>query len=154
MSIQIDIPQREIIELQHAVFAVNGTLAVDGIALPGVAERLKTLSEQLSVHLITSGTHGNVKALEDALNFPIKMILKGDEKMRYVQQLGPTHVIAFGNAVNDAAMLRLAAIGVAVLTPEGAAMRALQAADILAHGPMNALDLLIKTDRLIASLRS
>lgn len=39
--IRIDIPQRGSIELQHAVFDVNGTLAVDGIPIPGVVDRLQ-----------------------------------------------------------------------------------------------------------------
>ena len=153
MAIKLDIPQRGVVELQHAVFDVNGTIAVDGHAIPGVAERLKTISSQLSIHLITSGTHGGLPELEQTLGFPLHLILKGDEKMRYIQQLGPINVIAFGNGVNDSNMLRLAAIGVAILTPEGVAIKALQSADIIAYGPTNALDLLLKPNRLIATLR-
>ena len=153
MAIKLDIPQRGIVELQHAVFDVNGTLAVDGNAIPGVAERLKTISSQLSIHLVTSGTHGSIPELERTLGFPLHLILKGDEKMRYVQQLGAANVIAFGNGVNDNTMLRLAAIGVAILTPEGVATKVLQGADIIVYGPTNALDLLLKPNRLIATLR-
>ncbi len=61
--IRIDIPQRGIIELQHAVFDVNGTLAVDGIPIPGVVDRLKALGEHLSLHALTAGTHGNIAEL-------------------------------------------------------------------------------------------
>ena len=153
MAIKLDIPQRGIVELQHAVFDVNGTIAVDGNAIPGVAERLKTISSQLSIHLVTSGTHGGIPELEQTLGFPLHLILKGDEKMRYVQQLGPANVIAFGNGVNDSTMLRLAAISVAILTPEGVATKVLQGADIVVYGPTNALDLLLKPNRLIATLR-
>ena len=153
MTIKIDIPQRGIVELQHAVFDVNGALAVDGIAVPGVAERLKTISTQLSIHLITSGTHGSIPELEQTLGFPLHLVLRGEEKMRYVQQLGAANVIAFGNGVNDSNMLRLAAIGVAILTPEGVATKVLQGADIIVYGPTNALDLLLKPNRLIATLR-
>jgi hypothetical protein len=39
--IRIDIPQRGMIELHHAVFDVNGTLAVDGKSIPGVVDRLQ-----------------------------------------------------------------------------------------------------------------
>ncbi len=153
MAIKLDIPQRGIVELQHAVFDVNGTLAVDGNAIPGVAERLKTISSQLSIHLVTSGTHGSIPELERTLGFPLHLILKGEEKMRYVQQLGAANVIAFGNGVNDNTMLRLAAIGVAILTPEGVATKVLQGADIVVYGPTNALDLLLKPNRIIATLR-
>lgn len=153
MAIQLDIPQRGFIELQHAVFDINGTLAIDGMVLPGVDERLKTLSNQLTIHLITAGTHGNLQNIEKRLGFPPHIINRGDEKMRYVQQLGPSHVVAFGNGSNDVGMLRLAALGIAVMTSEGITPRALQAADVLVLGPLDALDLLLHPKRLIATLR-
>jgi soluble P-type ATPase len=121
--------------------------------VPGVADRLKTLSNQVSIHLLTAGTHGKLLELEGALGFPLHVVNKGDEKMRYVQQLGPASTIAFGNGMNDSGMLRLASIGVAILAPEGTATRAWQAADLLVYGPINALDLLLKPMRLVATLR-
>jgi soluble P-type ATPase len=151
--IRIDIPQRGIIELQHAVFDVNGTLAVDGLPIPGVVDRLKALGEHLSLHALTAGTHGNIAELERVLGFPLIIIVSGEEKLRYVEQLGPAHVIAFGNGMNDVGMLRLAAIGVVVLAGEGAAIGALQAADVLALGPVDAIDLVLNPKRLVATLR-
>ncbi len=153
VSIQLEIPQRGMIELQHAVFDMYGTLAVDGVAVPGVAERLQTVSSQLVVHLLTAGTDSRRRSeLERTFGFPFHIMYNGDEKMRYVHQLGPANVIAFGNGVGDSSMLRLASIGVAVLTPEGIARQAGQSADILVYGPINALDLLLKPTRLVATL--
>jgi soluble P-type ATPase len=151
--IRIDIPQRGMIELHHAVFDVNGTLAVDGKPIPGVVDRLQVLGEHLSLHGLTAGTHGNIAELERMLGFPLHMISRGEEKRHYVEQLGPAHVIAFGNGVNDVAMLRLAAIGVAVLAGEGMAISALQAADVLALGPVDAIELVLNPKRLVATLR-
>ncbi|MFL5698004.1 MAG: HAD family hydrolase [Ktedonobacteraceae bacterium] len=151
--IRIDIPLRGIVELQHAVFDVNGTLAVDGKPIPGVADRLKALGEHLSLHVLTAGTHGNIAELERVLGFPLHMITIGEEKVHYVEQLGPASVIAFGNGMNDVGMLRLAAIGVAVLAGEGVAIGALQAADVLALGPVDAIDLVLNPKRLVATLR-
>ncbi|MFL5589719.1 MAG: HAD family hydrolase [Ktedonobacteraceae bacterium] len=151
--IRIDIPLRGIVELQHAVFDVNGTLAVDGKPIPGVADCLKALGEHLSLHVLTAGTHGNIAELERVLGFPLHMITIGEEKVHYVEQLGPASVIAFGNGMNDVGMLRLAAIGVAVLAGEGVAIGALQAADVLALGPVDAIDLVLNPKRLVATLR-
>jgi soluble P-type ATPase len=151
--IRIDIPLLGIVELQHAVFDVNGTLAVDGKPIPGVADRLKALGEHLSLHVLTAGTHGNIAEIERALGFPVHMITIGEEKVHYVEQLGPASVIAFGNGMNDVGMLRLAAIGVAVLAGEGVAIGALQAADVLALGPVDAIDLVLNPKRLVATLR-
>ena len=153
MTIKIDIPQRGVIELQHAVFDINGTLAVDGVVVSGVPQRMKALAEHISIHLLTAGTHGNLPEIERTLGFPLHVVNRGDEKMRYVQQLGPDSVIAFGNGMTDHGMLRLAALGVVVATPEGMALRALQAADIVVRTPLDALDLLLKPKRLIATLR-
>ena len=151
--ISIDIPQRGMIELHHAVFDVNGTLAVDGIPIPGVVYRLQVLAEHLSLHALTAGTHGNIAELERELSFPLRIISTGEEKMHYVERLGPAGVIAFGNGRNDVAMLHLAAIGIAILAGEGVAIEALQAADVLAPGPVEAIDLVLKPKRLIATLR-
>ena len=151
--IRIDIPLRGIVELQHAVFDVNGTLAVDGKPIPGVADRLKALGAHLSLHVLTAGTHGNIAELERVLGFPLHMIRIGEEKVHYVEQLGPASVIAFGNGMNDVGMLRLAAIGVAVLAGEGVSIGALQAADVLALGPVDAIDLVLNPKRLVATLR-
>jgi len=151
--IRIDIPLRGIVELQHAVFDVNGTLAVDGKPIPGVTDRLKALGEHLSLHVLTAGTHGNIAELERVLGFPLHMIRIGEEKVHYVEQLGPASVIAFGNGMNDVGMLRLAAIGVAVLAGEGVSIDALQAADVLVLGPVEAIDLVLNPKRLVATLR-
>ncbi len=152
--IRIDIPGRGRIELADAVFDVNGTIAVDGVLIAGVAERLHRLREHLAIHILTAGTHGNLEEIERALGFPLHIISMGEDKQRFVQQLGPEHVIAFGNGANDAAMLRLAAIGIAVIATEGLSLLAFHAADVLARGPLDAIDLTLHPKRLIATLRA
>jgi len=151
--IRIEIPARGMIELQHAVFDVNGTLAVDGLLLPGVVERLKILADLLTIHILTAGTHGNLPELTQQLEYPFHIISSGEDKARFVQELGPTSVVAFGNGANDTRMLQLAAIGIAVIAAEGVATSALQAADLLALGPVDAIDMLLKPKRLVATLR-
>jgi soluble P-type ATPase len=151
--IRIDIPNRGTIELQHAVFDINGTLAVDGIPISGVVDCLRSLADLLSIHLLTAGTHGNLVALEQTLGYPLHIIQNGEEKAAFVQQLGPESVIAFGNGANDILMLRLAAVGVAVLANEGMAIGVLQVADVLTTSPVDAIQLVLHPKRLIATLR-
>jgi soluble P-type ATPase len=50
-------------------------------------------------------------------------------------------------------MLRLAALGIAVIGPEGVAREAQEAADLLVPDPVSALELLFHTNRLKATLR-
>ena len=151
--IRIDIPQRGSLELQHAVFDINGTLAIDGVPLVGVADRLRTLSGQMTIHLLTAGTHGNLEDIEKELGHPLQRISTGEDKVNYVKKLGPESVVAIGNGVNDAGMLELAAIGIAVLAGEGVAGSALRAADVLVTSPIHAIELLLLPKRLVATLR-
>jgi soluble P-type ATPase len=151
--ISIEIPQRGLYKLHHAVFDINGTLAVDGVALVGVADYLQTLGKHLSIHLLTAGTHGNLKELEKELGHPLKIIRTGEDKVNYVKMLGSDSVVAVGNGANDAGMLQLAAIGIAVLTDEGVAISTLRAADVLVTNPVHAIELLLLPKRLVATLR-
>ena len=151
--IHVDIPNRGAITLHHAVFDVNGTLAVDGIPIAGVADSLRGLAEHLTIHLLTAGTHGNLQTLEQTFGYAPHIIQSGEDKANYVRELGPETVIAFGNGANDVGMLRLAAIGVAILANEGVAVAAMQAADVLTTSPIDAINLVLNPKRLIATLR-
>jgi soluble P-type ATPase len=62
-------------------------------------------------------------------------------------------IIELQHGANDTEMLRLAAVGVAVMTAEGVATSALQAAVVLAFDPLDAIDLILKPKRLVATLR-
>ena len=80
----------------------------------------------------------------------------GDEagaKAAFVRKLGGERVVAIGNGANDAAMLYEAAIGIAVMSPEGLAAEAVQSADVIAPGILEALGWLERPMRLVASLR-
>lgn len=59
-----------------------------------------------------------------------------------------------GNGVNDALMLARSALGIVVTGPEGTSAKALQAADVIARDIIVALDMLLNTKRLIATLRA
>src|SRR5205823_9084927 len=119
-------PQRAKTGLQYSVFDINGTLAVYGLLIPGASDQLSLLAGQLSIHFLSAGTHGNLEVIAQKPGYPLQVIKSGEDKVRYVQQLGPANVIAFGNGANDVDMLRTAALGIAVITAEGVATSALQ----------------------------
>ena len=72
----------------------------------------------------------------------------------YVEKLGAERCVAIGNGRNDRLMLEAAALGIAVMQQEGAAVEAMLAADIVVPDIGAALELLLHTRRLIATLRS
>lgn len=154
--IELNIPGRGILRLNHLVTDVNGTLAVDGHLIDGVAHRLEALRDRLTVHMLTADTHGRQAAIDQQLNLRAIRIQPGDEsgqKAGYVRRLGAESVLALGQGANDAGMLKYAALGICVLSTEGTAIEALLSADIFAPDIHTALDLLDKPLRIIASLR-
>jgi P-type E1-E2 ATPase len=154
--IELIIPGRGTIRLHHLVSDVNGTLALDGQLMEGVARALLALQDRLDLHLLTADTHGKQAEIDRKLGLQAVRISSGDEggaKAAYVRQLGSDQVLAIGNGANDAAMLREAAIGIAVMSPEGLAVEAAQAADLIAPGILEALSWLEHPLRIVASLR-
>ena len=75
-------------------------------------------------------------------------------KLKYVEQLGPDVTVSIGNGRNDRLMLEAAALGIAVVQEEGAAVQAVTAAVVVAPNILAALDLLLHPLRLVATLRS
>jgi len=154
--IECDIPARGHLQLLHLVLDVNGTLALDGRLLEGAAERLAALKEKLTVHLITADTHGRQAEIDRLLGLQAVRLQGGQEaeqKAAYVRALGAANVVAIGQGVNDKGMLEAAALGICVLSPEGTAVAALLAADLLVPTILDALDLLEHPLRLRATLR-
>jgi len=154
--IELSIPSCGDLVLEHLVMDVNGTLAVDGILLDGVAKRIGALRNRLTVHLLTADTHGKQAVIDQLLNLQAARIRAGDEagqKAAYVRQLGEERVVAIGQGANDAQMLKTAALGICVMSVEGLAVETLNCADLLMPDILSALDLFDKPLRLIASLR-
>ena len=154
--IELNIPGRGTVRLLHLVTDVNGTLAVDGQLIEGVSRAVVSIQDRLKVHLLTADTHGRQSAIDQRLNLTAIRIQPGDEtsqKAAYVQSLGSEYVIAVGQGANDAAMLGAAAIGICVMSPEGVAVEALQAADLFVPDILTAFALLDNPLRLVASLR-
>ena len=154
--IELTIPGRGELRLQHLVVDVNGTLALDGTLLEGVARRLSGLRDRLNLHMVTADTHGQQSVIDQLLNLSAVRIQRGNEsaqKTEFVNSLGAESVVAIGQGANDAGMLKTAALGICILSTEGTAVDTLLAADLVAPDIQSALDLLEKPLRIIASLR-
>lgn len=156
MMIELNVPGRGIIQLEYLVSDVNGTLAVDGRLIEGVAKSLTRLRDRLDVYLLTADTHGHQAHIDQQLGLVATRVKPGNEaiqKQQFVQDLGAERVIAVGQGANDAQMLNTAAIGICVLSSEGTAVETLLAADLVVPDIDTALELIEKPLRLLASLR-
>lgn len=103
--------------------------------------------------MLTAGTHGGIDDCARQLGVQPLRKGTGEEKGAYVRTLGTSRVVAMGNGANDALMLTVAVLGIAMLGPEGLCMEAVRAADIVVADPRAGLDLLLHPDRLVATLR-
>ena len=154
--IKIEIPSRGLLEIEYLVLDVNGTIAIDGKLIQGVAESLKRLQSHLTIRMITADTHGGQAQIDSILGLKAERLKAGNEaeqKEAFVRSLGAKKVIAMGNGANDALMLKVAAIGIAVMGEEGLAVEALSAADLVITDPVRAFELIENPKRLIATLR-
>jgi len=149
----LELPGRAPMELTDLVLDFTGTLSLDGTVLPGVAERLTKIAKQLRITVLTADTFGTAGGALHDLPVHVWMVSTGEDKARYAAKLGAQHVVAIGNGRNDVAMLTIAAIGIAVIGPEGAAGDLLRVAKVVARDVPEALDLVMNPLRLKATLR-
>jgi P-type E1-E2 ATPase len=120
--IELNIPGRGILKIEHLVCDVNGTLAVDGQLIEGVARALRSLRDRLVIHLLTADTHGRQAQIDQQLGLQAVRIQPGAargaeaaQKAQFLQHLGAEQVAAIGQGANDAAMLKAAGLGICVL---------------------------------------
>jgi P-type E1-E2 ATPase len=154
--IELPIPGRGPLRIQHLVTDVNGTLAVDGVLIDGLTKRITSLRDRLEIHMLTADTHGRQATIDEQLNLKATRVQPGNEagtKAEFVRQLGADTVVAIGQGANDAEMLKAAALGICVMSQEGVAVETLVSADIVVPDIYTALDLLDKPVRIVASLR-
>ena len=154
--IDLDIPGWGRRQLKHLLLDLNGTLALDGTVLPGVLERLAELSLKLRLHLVTADTFNTAKEALGNLECQLHLLGPGtqdQQKVELARSLGPNDCVALGNGRNDRLMLEECALGVAILGPEGACAELLKRADVVCNRIEDGLDLLRKTQRLVATLR-
>ena len=154
--LSINIPGRGELSFSHLVLDYNGTIAEDGLIIPGIAERLEKLSRDLSISVITADTHGTAARRCEGLplqvlTFPTTEV--GAIKADHVRSL-TGGVITVGNGFNDIAMSEAADLSICILGPEGCCGKLAVSCDILSRSIGDALDLLLKPDRLRATLRT
>jgi len=138
------------------VLDLNGTIAVDGEIIEGVEGRLHQISRLVNISIVTADTHGSAQRLEEGLDINISRIEPGREdaqKLALVEQLGKENTICIGNGSNDVSMLRESALGICVVGREGLSFEATMSSDLMVLDINDALDLLLKPDRLVATLR-
>ena len=154
--ISIDIPGWGNMEIENVVLDLNGTLATDGKIPSEVKKKINALAGQVKIYVLTADTQGT--ATEEVRDMKVELIkIEGkdskDGKFDFLKSVDLEKTIAMGNGNNDQFILKEAGIGIAILGDEGISVIALKQADIMVKNISDALDLLLKPKRLMATLR-
>lgn len=153
MSLRYEIPGDGAIEIEHLLLDINGTLTDRGELLDGVAERLGRIGNEIEVHLLSADTFGTLDELATELQVDAQRIARGAEKATFVERLGPECCAAIGNGRNDAEMLGVSILGIAVVGPEGASSAAVLNSNVVCRSIQEALDLLLDAKAMASTLR-
>lgn len=112
--VSFTIPDVGRIELENAVFDLNGTIAVDAMIPNDVKARLDEFSQNLHIYLLAADTYGTVKEVVSGLPIEVVKISPVDEskkKLDFILRIGKEKTIAIGNGSNDVLMLKEAKTG-------------------------------------------
>ena len=137
----------------------TGTLSCHGKLTRGVRPRLLRLRKLVDLEIVTADTYGTAWKQLRGIAVPNMLRKKRQdiEKRDFAKKFDLRHVAAFGNGNNDrlllAAVKKAGGIAIAVENGEGCAVDAFTNANVLIFGAANALDLLLNTNALKATLR-
>jgi len=154
--ISIEIPGWGNMDIENIVLDLNGTIATDGKIPSEVKEKINSLSEKVKIYILTADTQGS--ATEEVKDMNVELIKIPEEdskkgKFDFLKTINPEITVVIGNGSNDELILKDAALGIAVLGDEGMSISAMKNTDIVVKDISDALDLFLKSKRLIATLR-
>ncbi|EHL31727.1 hypothetical protein LDG_6393 [Legionella drancourtii LLAP12] len=155
--IKVNIPGFTDLTIHDVILDYNGTLAVDGLLITGVASELIELSKKVTIHVVTGDSLGTAKS--ELQGIPCNVLIvppmeQGLAKQNYLQKLNAKETVSIGNGRNDQQVMKDSAVGILILGKEGTAVEALNAADIVVSNIFDAINLLQHPNRLLSTLRS
>jgi soluble P-type ATPase len=152
-GLSLEIPEFGVLHLSELFLDFTGTLSRDGELIDGVAPRLEALSNVLRISVLTADTFGTAREALAGLPVAVRIIRNATEKVAALRETGVKRVAAVGNGRNDVGMVREAALGIAVIGPEGCAGELVRVANVVCRDIRDSLDLLRNPVRLKATLR-
>ncbi len=148
------IPQVGQLKLHTLILDLNGTLTIGGILVEGIKERLQKLkSLGFKIIFFSGDTRGNASHIAQELGIEFIKASTGEQKREETEKLDPKYCVSIGNGLIDLEMMKIVKLGIVTLQGEGAHVKTLLAADIVVTSINDALDVLIDSDRLVATLR-
>lgn len=154
---KIEIPGREVLEIENIVFDYNGTIAIDGKLIKGVSESINEFANSFNFYVITADTYGSVQKELENTNCKVITIDKNNQdksKQGFIESIGGKNTLSVGNGRNDKFMLKHSVLGIAILQDEGLCTETLLNSDILVKSIFDVFAYIKDENRLIATLRN
>lgn len=158
MMITIDIPGYRTLNINNVVFDFNGTIAKDGVLLKEVRELMNDLDNMgVEIFVLTADTNGSVENECSGLPLKVEIFSEGNavlEKKKVIERLGSNTTVSFGNGRNDIEMFKSSVLSIGVMGSEGCYSKILSESDVVVSNIINGINLLLKPNRLKATLRN
>lgn len=149
------IPGADEFEIKTIILDLNGTLTVDGRVVPGVHERLRELKAAgFNVLFFTGNTRGDADVMAEELGIDWEEAKNGADKKARARKHDPATCASIGNGLIDKELMEAVKLRIVTLQSEGVHVQTLLASDIVVPSIIDALDLFLDPDRLIATLRT
>ncbi len=149
------IPGQGELDIDTIILDLNGTLAIDGKVIDGVKERIEALRAlALRLFLFTGDTHGNAAEIARELQLEVRVTKSALAKAEEAVKLGADTAAAIGNGRIDAKLFEVVRLRILTLQAEGVHRETLLNSDIIVPTINDALDLFLKPQRLIATMRT
>ncbi len=149
------IPGRDDLRIDTIILDLNGTLSVGGVLVAGVEHRITMLTQMgYKIVLFTGNTRGDAADICRELGLTWQQAKTADEKRLLALSLNAATCASIGNGRIDTAMMEVVGLSILTLQAEGVFAPLLSTVDIVVPTILDALDLFIDSQRLIATLRS
>lgn len=140
--------------LKTIILDLNGTLTVKGVIVEGVKERLAKLKELgYQILFFTGNTRNNADEIADSLGIQWILAETGIQKRDEALKLDPNTCVSIGNGLIDLELMKVVKLRIVTQQAEGVHTQTLLNSDIIIPSILDALDLLIDSVTLIATLR-
>lgn len=148
------IPDVGELELKTLILDLNGTLTVKGKIPEGVKERLVRLKELgYRILFFTGNTRNNADEIAYELGIDWILAENGIAKQDEALKLDPSTCVSIGNGLIDLELMKVVKLRIVTIQSEGVHAQTLLNSDIVIPSIVDALELLIDSATLVATLR-
>ena len=151
---QYTIPGHDELTIETIILDLNGTLSVGGTVPEGVKERLDALKQKgFKIIFFTGNTRNDANELAANLGIDWNLAKNAQDKRDAALELNPETCASVGNGLIDLELMKVVKLRIVTLQAEGVHVQTLLQSDIVIPSIIDALDLFIDEQRLIATLR-